>query len=312
MTDKRTSIFNELIASTRLGLSLKCAAGTLPHDQVAPALALLDSLTQGRFRFEAETWHDAHDRNGRQHYPAELLLRATTAEGQPIKPLAPITTIAEAGLQAQFDKALILAGIDQALREELMPVSINTSARNMASADFWQDIRQMLRDNFTAEEIQSQLTFEVTEDDLADNPCREVLLAMKKDLGCSFAIDDFYHDRAQRIENNDGIDSHDWTRLDNLKGIIDYVKIDGETVEASLDKAAPFDLEGLVERIKTVVPQAHIILERVKNADQAHALSHIGDAVQGLYLTKDRADFQRDLIDATKNFPPCPPSIRKQ
>ncbi len=289
-----------------MGLSLKSAAGTIPADQAAPAQALLEALSLGRFRFEAEAWHDAHDRNGQQHYPAELLLRATTADGKPIKPLAPITTISEAGLQQHLDMALILAGVDQALRENLMPVSINTSARNMASADFWYDVGQMLRDNFAVEDIQNQITFEVTEDDLADNPCREVLLAMKKDFGCRFAIDDFYHDRARHLEDNDGIDSHDWTRLDNLKGIIDYVKIDGETVEAALDKHNPFDLEELVKRIKTVVPQAHIVLERIKDADEAYALRYAGDAVQGLYLTKNRDDFQRDLVDAAHNFPPRP------
>lgn len=306
MTGGRRLLFQQLMVSVHMNLSLQSASGIMPTDKADPALVLLDSLLKSRFRFEAETWHDAHNRNGQQHYPAELLLRATAADGQAIKPLAPITTISEAGLQAQFDKALILAGIHQALEEGLMPVSINTSARNIASADFWRGISQMLRDNFSPEEIDGQITFEVLEDDLANNPCREVLLAMKRDMGCRFAIDDFYHDRARHIEDNDGIDSHDWTRLENLKGIIDYVKIDGETVEAALNRQNRFDLEGLVNRIKTVVPQAHIILERIKDADQAHALSHVADAVQGLHLTKNRADFQRDLVDAKHNFPPRP------
>lgn len=289
---------------------MKVAGGRLSREDAHSAFELLDALRESRFRFAAEPWHDAHERNGIQNYPAEMLLRARTEADQPIKPLKPITIISNMGLQGAFDKALILAAVDQGLQEGLMPISINTSARNMNSAEFWNDISKMLRENFTPEEIKNNLTFEVTEDDLADNPCREILSQMIEEFGCTFAIDDFYHDRAYHIEHNSGFDSDDWKRLENLKGIISYVKIDGETVEATLDSDNPFNLAALIDKIKTYVPQAQIVLERIKDADQAFAVSGYGDAVQGWDLPNDRADFKDELEMAAHNFPPCPKHIK--
>ena len=308
MIEKRAQQFINLINAVEVGMTTKASMQQIPAKEAREAMTLLAALKEGRYRFIAETWHDTNEAKGGLTYPAELLLRARTAEDTPIKPLVPITAISKAGLQAEFDKALILSGIDQALAENMMPVSINTSARNMVSADFWQDIGHMLRNEFASDDIWGKLTFEVTEDDLADNPCREVLSQLKEEFGCGFAIDDFYHDHGAHVLSNDGIDSGDWTRLENLKGIIDYVKIDGETVEAALTKDSPFDLAALTARIKTVVPNAYIILERIKNAGQAHAFSAFADAVQGYDLPHDRQSFRDDLTSATQNFPPRPVS----
>lgn len=296
--------FDRLISQVLTGLAMKISASPVPQPALVEAQALMQALQAGRYEFATETWHDAQDRNGAQIYPAEMLLRATRENGERIKPLAPITAIAQAGLQPALDQALILAGITQALALGQMPVSINTSARNIASSDFWDDVADMLRAHFTADEINGQLTFEVTEDDIADNPCREVLMGMKKEFGCTFAIDDFYHDRAEHEKNNSGVDSLDWARLENLKEIVEYVKIDGETVESAA--ARRFDLNGLITRIKQVTPDVHIILERVKDADEAYLFSHMSDAVQGQELTNDRDVFKQELKDAAHNFPPKP------
>ncbi|WP_435641788.1 EAL domain-containing protein [Micavibrio aeruginosavorus] len=312
MNKNRTALFQDLIAATRMGLDMKHASGVVSDHDAQIASELLSALAAGRFHFVAETWHNNHDQNAGQNtgqiYPAELLLRAFTAAGDPIKPLEPITILSRAGLQSNFDQALILAGLDQALAQGLRPVSINTSARNVSNASFWYDVCDMLSDDFTPEEIQGQLTLEVTEDDLADSPCRDILLAMKRQFGCTFAIDDFYHDYAQ-FSAQDGNGSRDWLRLNNLRDIVDYVKIDGETVEAALDKTNPFNLADLVDRIKQIVPNVKIILERVKNADQAHAFNGVSDAVQGLYLPSDRQAFQEELFIAARNFPPRPPNL---
>lgn len=309
MTNFRMQAFQELILISHVSLAQKTAAGLVNKDDAAGAFQLLEALRDGRFHFAIEPWHDAAHKNGIQHYPAELLLRARHPDGTPIKPLAPITTLSQAGLQSTFDQAIILAGIDQALRLNQMPVSINTSARNMASADFWHDVATLLHTHFPSRDIQNTLTFEVTEDDLADNPCRNVLLNMKERLGCSFAIDDFYHDRQQHLQLNDGVDSNDWRRLENLRGIIDFVKIDGETIEAAMQKE--FDLDPLLKRIKEIVPNAHIITERVSDEHEAHYLGSVHgiDAVQGLHLTEDRQEFQKRLYGAAHNFPPKPEGL---
>ncbi len=296
--------FDRLITQVLTGLAMKISANPVKQPALEEGRALVQALQAGRYEFATETWHDAQERNNTQIYPAEMLLRATRENGERIKPFAPITAIAQAGLQPALDQALILAGITQALARGQMPVSINTSARNIASPEFWEGVSDMLRTHFTRDEIHGQLTFEVTEDDLADNPCREVLLGMKKEFACTFAIDDFYHDRAVHVHNNTGIDSLDWVRLNNLKEIVDFVKIDGETVEIAA--AQNFDLDNLIARIKNVTPDVHIVLERVKNADEAYLFSHMSDAVQGQKLTNDRDTFQQELKDAACNFPRKP------
>lgn len=304
MNELRQKSFDRLIAQVLTGLEMKISASPVRQPALEEGRTLVRALQAGRYEFATETWHDARDRDHTQIYPAEMLLRATDENGDRIKPLAPITAISQAGLQSAFDQALILAGIDQALTRSQMPVSINTSARNVASPAFWGDVALMLRALFTHEEINGQLTFEVTEDDLADNPCRETLMRMKKEFGCRFAIDDFYHDRAAHEKNNSGVDSLDWARLENLKDIVDYVKIDGETVEIAA--ARRFDLGALIDRIKDVAPAVHIVLERIQDADEAYLLSHVSDAVQGQKLTNDRSTFKRELSDAAYNFPPRP------
>ena len=304
INELRQKSFDRLITQVLTGLAMKISASPVKQPALEEGRALIQALQAGRYEFATEIWHDAHERDGTQIYPAEMLLRATRENGERIKPLAPITAIAQAGLQPALDQALILAGITQALARGQMPVSINTSARNIASTAFWEDVSDMLRTHFTSDEIHGQLTFEVTEDDLADNPCREILLGMKKEFACTFAIDDFYHDRAAHAQNNTGIDSLDWARLNNLKEIVDFVKIDGETVETAVAKN--FDLHDLITRIKQVTPHVHIVLERVKDADEAYLFSHMSDAVQGHKLTNDRDAFKQELKDAACNFPPRP------
>lgn len=309
MNKNRTELFQDLIAVTRMDLDMKHAAGAVSDHDAQIAGELLAALAAGRYHFIAETWHNNHDESADLvTYPAELLLRAYTVDGTAIKPLEPITILSRSGLQSNFDQALILAGLDQALSQGLHPVSINTSARNVSNASFWYDVCDMLSDDFTPEEIHGQLTLEVTEDDLADSPCRDILLAMKRQFGCSFAIDDFYHDYVENSGHH-GIGSRDWLRLDNLRDIVDYVKIDGVTVEAALDKDSPFNLADLVDRIKHIVPDVKIVLERIKNADQAHAFNTVSDAVQGLHLTHDRDTFRRELFIAARNFPPRPENL---
>ena len=301
--------FQNFIASVSLGMKQKAAAGIVPEKEAEDALSFLDALQKGRFRFEEEIWHDLREPDDTYTYPSEMLLRPYTEKNERIGPLRPITIIAEAGLQGPLDKAIIMAAIAQALSEKLMPISINTSARNMASADFWNDVSQLLRDNFSHDEIYGQLTFEVTEDDLANNPCREVLLQMKREFGCKFAIDDFYHDHQRQVQSGSNIDSVDWERLDNLKEIIDYVKIDGETVEEALQPLKRHVLEDLVQKILTVAPHAKFIFERVKDADEAHYLAELGHGIQGRHLTRDRIDFRDQLVRASTNFPPKPKDL---
>ncbi len=259
------------------------------------ALNMLEAMRVGRFYFEREPWHDVDRTDDIHQYPSEMLLRPQGPDYRPLNIFGAITCLIESGLHEPFDKAVILASIDQALREGTMPISINTSARNMPRPDFWDDVSDLLRTHYQGKIKHGDITFEVTEDDLASNPCRDVLLEMKHEFGCRFAVDDFYHDRKACQDNGDDCDSHDWERLENLAGIVDFVKIDGETIEAALKD--DFDLAPLMKRIYRIVPEAHIVTERVKNAEQAQYLRQkFGiHAVQGRDLTQSTQDFTREL-----------------
>lgn len=259
------------------------------------AMNMLEAMQAGRFYFEREPWHDVDKTDEVRQYPSEMLLRAQGSDYKPLNIFSAITCLAENGLHEPFDKAVILASIDQALREGKMPISINTSARNMPRPDFWEDVSELLRTHYQDRIKRGDITFEVTEDDLASNPCRDVLLEMKHEFGCHFAVDDFYHDRKECSDRGADCDSHDWERLENLAGIVDFVKIDGETIEAALRDE--FDLGPLMTRIYRIVPEAHIVTERVKNAEQAQYLREkFGiHAVQGRDLTQSTHDFTREL-----------------
>ncbi len=320
MTPAIKQTFHNLVTALDIAVTQKSAAGAIGPEESAVVKPLLEALLSGRFHFEAEIWHVTHETQQKALFPAEMLLRAYTPLMQPIPPLAPINIIAQNSLHHLLDKAIIVSAIDQALRKDQMPISINTSARNLKTEAFWRDIGALIDDHFDHHLIRGNLTFEVTEDDLAHNPCREMLLSIKDKYECKFAIDDFYYDYSHHAHNQSGIDSFDWGRLQNLKDIIDFVKIDGEIVEQGLLGASKQQLHELVSRVHSVAPHAHFVFERVADADEALLLGRIVNgqtnarshaAVQGRRLLPDREQFYETLIDATLNFPPRPKGLTR-
>lgn len=316
MTPAVRKTFHNLVSALSLAVAQKSAAGILSAEDADIVNPLIEALSHERFHFEAEIWHGTKDEGDTaSHHPAEMLLRAFTPDLKPIAPLAPITIIAQIGLHNLLDKAIIISAIDQALEKNQMPISVNTSARNLRTEDFWLDFHALLDDHFAQEDISNNLTIEVTEDDIAHNPCREMLLNIKDKYECKFAIDDFYYDYAQHRGNQSGIESFDWERLENLKQIVDFVKIDGVIVEESLADIYSLKLQDVIRRVHGIVPHAHFVFERVADADEALRLGDIVSAqtnsvsmatVQGRSLADDRAKFYKELIGATHNFPPRP------
>lgn len=315
MTPAVKQTYQNLISALNLAVTHKCAAGIIPPDEAKIVKPLLEALSNERFHFEAEIWHDAQEGATSKLYPAEMLLRAYTPALSQIAPLEPITIIAENGLHHLLDKAIILSAVDQALTMKQMPISINTSARNMHAEDFWRDVSTMLDDHFPIEELRGNLTFEVTEDDLADNPCRETLLKIKDKYQCQFALDDFYHDYGFNAIHHSGTDSFDWHRLQNLKDVVDFVKIDGEIVEETLRSDSNVKMNDIISRVHGVAPNAHFVFERVSNANEALLLGTIVNgqtnaesqtAVQGRRLQGTREKFQEELTLAVHNAPHKP------
>ena len=319
MTPRVQQTFQNLVTGLEVAFAQKCAAGIVRPAEKAPVEELLQALKQQSFHFEAELWHSTQDSEFAPVYPAEFLLRAYTAEGKAIPPLEPITIIGEYGLQHLLDKAIIISAVDQALTHKQMPISVNTSCRNIRSEQFWEDVSYMLDEHFAPEDLQGNLTFEVTEDDLGYDACRAKLLQLKDKYQCSFALDDFYHDYDTMMIAHSDTDSFDWARLDNLREIVDYVKIDGQIVEECLHNTIPQRLNDIIERVHKIAPQAQFVFERVADADEAVLLGGMvtgqtahksTSMVQGRRLEPDRETFHTALLKAAHNFPPRPKQTR--
>lgn len=300
-------VIKELWSAIKSGVRSKLDSEDKDIDETSAKMVFdfIDALEQGRFHFEYETWHSLRDSG--KHLPAEMLIRARNIDEVKIPPLEPITLINDWGFHTSFDKAIILLSVKQALRHRHKNISINTSARNISDEKFWLGIKNSLRSQYgDLENI--KLTFEITEDALASKPCRDILLAMKKELGCRFAIDDTHHDYKtsrldlQRLLNlaarkgykEYGIDGHEIEISPELP-IIDFVKLDGIIIRDALDQSDPLkekiDIHAVIKEIRALFPNALIIAEKVRTPKEAKFLmDHTDiDAVQGLFLPHDRA-----------------------
>lgn len=310
-TDKIEQTCQELLIAVKAGLSLKRASEVITEAQYRTSMTFIEKIMAGDFFLIYEPWHNLGNSAEDYTLPDEMLMRAwdkSTSPLQSLPPQEPINIIGSCGLHTFLDKALILRSVEQALRENHKRVSINTSARNMGDAEFWRGIKNSLRELFGDDLKKIDLTFEITEDDLAAGPCYEVLREMKRELPCRFAIDDFYHDYAACLLKEGGVDSYDWERLKNLSeaefDIIDFVKLDGYSVRAALD--GKIDLAPVIEKIKSLCPNAKIIVERIRTAEEAAFFrDNYPDvsAVQGMKLPHDQLTM-RTLLDAVPKTGP--------
>lgn len=315
MTPKVQQTFHDLVAALDVAFAQKCAAGIVGPEEKAPVTALIKALKNQSFHYEAELWHSTKDSEYAPVFPAELLLRAYTEKGEAIPPLQPITIIGDYGLQHLLDKAIIISAVDQALTYGEMPISVNTSCRNIRNEQFWDEVDNLLDTHFRIEDLRGNLTFEVTEDDLGYDACRTKLLQLKDKYQCSFALDDFYHDYDTMLIAHSETDSFDWARLDNLRDIVDFVKIDGQIVEECLHNAIPQRLNNIIERVHKIAPHAQFVFERVADAEEALLLGGMvtgqtdhkaASFVQGRRLEPDRETFHTELLQAAHNYPPKP------
>lgn len=120
-----------------------------------------------------------------------------------------------------------------------------------------------------------QIVIEILEDDRLFTAEELKSLSAMKNSGIQFALDDFRFSHAS-----------DWQRLDGLKDIVSYVKLDGkDSVRPYLDNKAA-DINTLFQRVAQIHNQVgadkKIIAEWVQTPDEAHKLFNKGVyAVQG-------------------------------
>lgn len=262
-------------------------------------LPLLDAVENGRLHFEREPWYDipAALAGRNDAVPGELLLRARDENGAAIPQETAISLINQNGLFALFDAAIVLSAVKQTVAQNDFPVSINISSRNAGDADSLLGLHKILSAHFAGKFDPSQIIFEFLEDDQAEE-VSALAIGQMKNLGYRFAIDDLSHEE------------RDAARLKNLGSHVDYVKIDGKTLEQAKSGAA--DLGDFVARIQKEAPQARIICEWVGSAEEAENLN---DRYPGIVLVQGRglghgaADFARRLRDTSGRNPKWGPSL---
>ncbi|MGZ9108228.1 MAG: EAL domain-containing protein [Micavibrio sp.] len=270
---------------------MKDALGDDPDAKTV--LPLLDAIENNRLHFEREPWYDiiAALAAREKAVPSELLLRARDENGAAIAQEIPVNIINRHGLYAPFDAAITLSAVKQTIAQHDFPVSINISSRNACDADALTGLHTLLQAHFAGQYRPSDIIFEFLEDDQAEGVSDTAIRQMKM-LGYKFAIDDLSH--ADR----------DAARLKNLGPYVDFVKIDGHSLEKA--KAGEISLGDFIARIEREAPQADILCEWVDSAEEAESLNehHPGiRMVQGRNLGHDAKEFSRKLRAADDRNP---------
>lgn len=252
------------------------------------AAPLLNAVEEGRLHFEREPWYDvaASLTNRIYSVSGELLLRAHDPHGQTIDRQAPLQAIAKHHLYALFDRLVTLSAIDQTIRANNFPVSINISSRNATDENSLLELHNTLQQYFKGQYHPNQIIFEFLEDDPAHG-VNDGAVSQMIALGYRFAIDDLSHEDA------------DAARLQNLGRHVEYVKIDGHSLVAA--QKGRTDLGDFVARIRAAAPDARILCEWVDSAEAAGSLNEkhpLISLVQGRNLGQDAAEFARRVREA--------------
>jgi len=261
-------------------------------------LPLLDSIENNRLHFEREPWYDivAALAGRDKTVPGELLLRAHDETGAAIAQEAPVNIINRNGLYGLFDAAITLSAVKQTIAQNDFPVSINISSRNACDGDALTGLHNLLQAHFAGQYTPADIIFEFLEDDQAEGVSDTAIRQMKT-LGYRFAIDDLSH--ADR----------DAARLKNLGPYVDFVKIDGHSLEKA--KAGEISLGDFIARIQKEAPQADILCEWVTSPEEAEDLNEHYPGismVQGRELGHDADEFARKLRAADTKNPKWGPS----
>jgi diguanylate cyclase (GGDEF)-like protein/PAS domain S-box-containing protein len=150
--------------------------------------------------------HDAIDRDGFVAYAQpiadlhtghvagyEMLVRMTADDGTVIVPGQFLDAAEDLGLITQIDRAMVRRTVELAktawIRDSGMKLFINLSAKTLADPGFFNFVRSQLDEHGVDP---AQLGFELTETALVANMARaHALIGRLRELGCSFALDDF-------------------------------------------------------------------------------------------------------------------------
>ncbi len=263
------------------------------HDKVRAfqeTSEFVSSIVGGRYFFEAEHWatKDLYEKGGnvsQRDFVSELLVRPFGGDSKPKSPYNSLMMLYEAGLTKQIDVILALEGIRSAKDHDMFPISVNISMEVLAD----KKLMSQFTDAVTSMGVNpdGNIVIEALEHKGPENANYSHLKEIKK-LGYKFAIDDF-------IGSKDDLD-----RIELLKEVTDYIKIDGSVIDGH-DRGEYPAFSIIIDMLKDKIPNVEFVAERVKNREHAEMLrDNLGiENAQGWGL-KD--DFTSNSID--NSLPP--------
>ena len=206
----------------------------------------------------------------------EVLLRMCDLEDGLIPPGAFIPAAERYGLIGEIDRWVlrkVLAMMQaEAPQDSSSRYSVNISGHSLSEQSFLDFVRRELRQNRVSSE---RLCFEITETAAIANltNARRFIKRLKQ-LGCSFALDDF----------GSGLSSFSY-----LKQLpVDYLKIDGQFVRDMMTDSIDYALVEAINRVGHVMGVA-TIAECVEEERVLAKLEEIGvDYAQGFFLDRPK------------------------
>ncbi len=209
----------------------------------------------------------------RMHY--EVLSRLKDKHGEIISPVVFIPAAEKLGIAPVLDrhvirKTLALLKDNPEHVKNLSLCSINLSGMSASDEQMLQFIEREIRENGVDPR---KLCFEVTEtSQIQDNIIAETLVTRLRELGCSFAFDDF------------GIGYSNYQSFSRIP--VDIIKIDGSYVRRILtSNEKKVDVEGMINSAKA--RGLTVVAEYVESEEIAEGLRRIGaDYAQGYHYSK--------------------------
>jgi len=230
-----------------------------------------DALENNRFQLYCQPVMPMAAQGDRPAHIIEILIRMEAEDGELIPPGAFIPAAERYNLMVAVDRwvvhsTLTWLGNHLNFLDDLEKCSINLSGQSAGDADFF----QYLMAQFAESGVPPQkVCFEITETAVISNLSEATrLITDLKDIGCSFALDDF------------GCGLSSFAYLKHLP--VDYLKIDGIFVKDIV--ADPLD-RAMVRSINEIghVMGKQTIAEFVENEQVLNVLRDIGvDYVQGI------------------------------
>ena len=275
----------------RMGNTLKKAHQRLElqsdeyKNDVRLAQQMYEALKHGRFTFDSEPWYCTRDvvkwlKEGTPivRLPQELLLRATTHDGQPIPPGPAVAAFVGLGLARDLDLFLVPEMISYGKQQRKFPISINVSSSAATTPEFWQGCFKHLKKHLQAGGNKADIVFEIEREAL-ESPNGLKAVKAVREQGFRFAIDDFYSDELHP------------SQIETIARYIDFIKFTGAAIQGGIE--GKYNLGILVEQARAIGPEKLFVAKWVDNHEQALKLfkEYNIDAAQGRNLPDDLKDF---------------------